>query len=73
MSRLSGCLAVLMTRKQIDYLIRTHKAQRDFAKTYLDKPYYELEEDDNETEWLERYIYHKRVVDQLKQERADDE
>ena len=62
-----------MTRKQIDYLIRIHEAQRDFAKAYLDKHYYELEEDDYETEWLDRYVYHKRVVDELKQERADDE
>ncbi len=73
MVRLSRCLIVSMSRKQIDYLIRIHEAQRDFAKTYLDTHYYELEEADNETEWLERYIYHKRVVEQLKRERADDE
>jgi hypothetical protein len=62
-----------MTRKQIDNLIRIHETQRDFAKAYLDKYYYELEEDDYETEWLERYIYHKRVVEELKKEQAEDE
>jgi hypothetical protein len=28
--------------------------------------------DDYETEWLERYIYHKQVVEELKEEQADD-
>ncbi len=62
-----------MTRKQLDHLIRIHEGQRDFAKAYLDKHYHDLEEQDKETEWLNRYIFHKRVVEQLKQEKAEDE
>ncbi|MFD2572135.1 hypothetical protein ACFSUS_15940 [Spirosoma soli] len=62
-----------MTRKQIENLLKTHRAQRDFAKAYLDKHYYELEEQDKETEWLNRYVYHKQIVKQLETEKPDDE
>ncbi|ARK12871.1 hypothetical protein [Fibrivirga algicola] len=62
-----------MNRRQLDLLIRTHETQRDQAKAYLDKHYYELEAKDQETEWINRYLTHKRIVEELKQEKADDE
>jgi|GEM_PF-3561456 len=62
-----------MTRKQIDYLIRIHTGQRDYAKAYLDEHYYELEEQDRETEWINRYLYHKRIVDDLLREMPEGE
>ncbi|CCH02031.1 hypothetical protein FAES_4031 [Fibrella aestuarina BUZ 2] len=62
-----------MTRKQIDQLIKTHSAQRDFAKDQLDKYYYELEAQNQESKWLNRYIKHKRIVEDLKKEIPDDE
>jgi hypothetical protein len=62
-----------MSRRQLDLLIRTHETQRDHAKAYLDKHYYELEAKDQETEWINRYLTHKRIVEELKQEKADDE
>lgn len=57
-----------MTREQIDYLTKIHERQRDYAKAYLDEHYYELEEQDKETEWINRYLYHKRIVEDLKKE-----
>ena len=62
-----------MTRKQIDELRKIHEAQRDFAKAYLDQHYFELEAQDRETEWINRYIRHKQIVERLKQEKPDDE
>ncbi len=62
-----------MTRKQIDTLLAVHRAQRDWAKRMLDERYYELEERDEETEWLNRYLTHKRIVEQLEAEKPDDE
>lgn len=62
-----------MTRKQLDDLIKLHESHRDFAKAYLDNHYHDLEAQDKETEWLNRYIFHKRVVEQLKREKAEDE
>ncbi len=62
-----------MTRKQIDELLKIHTSQRDFAKSYLDQYYYDLEANNHETEWLNRYIKHKKIVEQLTNEKADDE
>jgi hypothetical protein len=62
-----------MTREQIDRYIDIHESQRDFAKAYLDEHYYELEEQNKEAEWIQRYLYHKRIVEQLQKEKADDE
>ncbi len=62
-----------MTRAQIEYLINIHEKQREFAKAYLDRYYSELERDGKEDEWLKRYVYHKKAVDQLNQEIAEDE
>ena len=62
-----------MKRKQITELIKTHEAQRDFARAYLDRHYFELEAQDKETEWINRYLRHKQIVEQLSQLKADDE
>lgn len=62
-----------MTRKQIEALLKTHRSQRDYAKDYLDKHYFELEEQDKETEWINRYVKHKRIVEDLEKEVPDDE
>ena len=62
-----------MTRKQISELIKTHEKHRDFAKAYLDQHYDELEAQDKETEWINRYLRHKHIVEQLRQEKADDD
>ena len=62
-----------MTREQIYYLINIHKGQRDYAKAYLDRHYYDLEEQDKEIEWINRYLYHKRIVEDLEKETPDNE
>lgn len=61
-----------MTRPQLDELIRIHTAQRDFAKQILDERYFELEKRGEEQRWLNRYIYHKKIVEALEQEQPDD-
>lgn len=61
-----------MTREQINYLLKTHESQRDFALQMLRRLMTELEAQGRETEWTNRYLYHKWVVDSLKQEKAED-
>ena len=61
-----------MTRSQINFLITVHRSQMDYAKAYLDQHYYDLEADGKEEEWLKRYIYHKRAIEELQQQKPDD-
>jgi hypothetical protein len=62
-----------MTKTQIKALLATHRAQRDRAKRMLHERYNELEDRDEETEWLNLYIRHKKIVEWLEAEKADDE
>lgn len=61
-----------MTRKQIETLLTIHRAQRDRAKRLLDEHYYELEERNEETYWLNLYIKHKRAVEWLESQTPED-
>ena len=61
-----------MTRKQIDYLLRIHRGQRDRAKRMLDERYQELENLDEETGWVTTYVKHKKIVEALEREKPDD-
>ena len=61
-----------MNQKQIDYLLRVHRGQRDRAKRMLDERYQELEKRDEETEWIRVYVKHKGIVEGLEAEKPDD-
>lgn len=61
-----------MTKKQINDLLKTHRAQRDYAKRMLDEHYYELEERDEETRWINDYLKHKQAVEWLEAQKPDD-
>ncbi|ARK08897.1 hypothetical protein A6C57_00440 [Fibrella sp. ES10-3-2-2] len=61
-----------MTRKNLDLLLTTHRAQRDRAKAMLDQYYYQLEEQNQEEKWLNLYIQHKQIVELLEQETPED-
>lgn len=61
-----------MTRQLLEYLLATHRSQRDFAKEMLDNHYYELEERDEETVWISHFIKHRDIVTQLENEIPDD-
>ena len=43
------------------------------AKRVLDNYYYELEEKNEETRWLNEYIKHKGIIEKLEREKPDDE
>ena len=61
-----------MTKTQINYLLRIHRGQRDRAKRMLDQRYEELEDRDEETEWIRTYVKHKGIVEKLEREKPDD-
>jgi hypothetical protein len=62
-----------VTQKQIERLLTTHRAQRDRAKRMLDQRYYELEERNEETNWVDLYVKHKDIVEWLEAQKPDDE
>lgn len=61
-----------MNRRVLEELLETHRSQRDYAKKMLDDHYYELEERNQETKWINRYVKHKLFVEALEQEEPDD-
>ncbi len=55
-----------MDQDQLKKLIATHESQMEWAKHMLDNHYHELEERVEETRWLNDYIKHKKIVEELK-------
>ncbi len=62
-----------MTRKNLQELINTHRAQMEYCKRLLDQSYYDLEARDEETKWINRYLKHKKIVEWLENQIPDDD
>ena len=61
-----------MDRRILEELLKIHRSQRDYALKVLNDHYYELEERNEETEWINRYVKHRNIVRELEQEEPDD-
>ncbi|GAB3255972.1 hypothetical protein GCM10027347_17490 [Larkinella harenae] len=61
-----------MNKKTLQDLINTHRAQMEYCKRVLDNHYYDLEERDEETKWINRYLKHKQILEWLESQTPDE-